>query len=424
MTNIQMTTLDNGLRVITDHVDSVGSVALGIWVGVGTRNEDMTFNGAAHMVEHMLFKGTKKRNALDIAQQIENVGGSMNAYTSREITSYHMHLLKDDVPLALDVLSDMLTQSTMPEEEIERERHVILQEIGMCTDTPDDIIFDNYYETAYPGQALGAPILGKADIITGMQRDTLMNYVRKLYTPANMVISASGAIDHDSFVAQAQELFGGLGKGEPKKNLPAQYKSGEHRTDKELEQSHIILGFQGISRLDENFYAAQALSSIFGGGMSSRLFQEVREKRGLVYSVFSFHSAYNDDGQFGIYAGTGPEDLPELIPVICDEVQKICDNLSDEEVARAKTQMKSGLIMGRESMMSRADQQAKFLLFRNTVIDVEDLTKKIEAIDKQTIQSVAKRIFTSAPTLAALGPLKELETFDNIKSRLSQKLVA
>ncbi len=419
-----MTTLDNGLRVITDHVDSVGSVALGIWVGVGTRNEDMIFNGAAHMVEHMLFKGTKKRNALDIAQQIENVGGSMNAYTSREITSYHMHLLKDDVPLALDVLSDMLTQSTMPEDEIERERHVILQEIGMCTDTPDDIIFDNYYETAYPGQALGAPILGKADIISGMQRDTLMNYVRKLSTPANMVISASGAVDHDSFVAQAQDLFGALEKGEPRKNLPAHYQSGEHRTDKELEQSHIILGFQGISRMDENFYAAQALSSIFGGGMSSRLFQEVREKRGLVYSVFSFHSAYNDDGQFGIYAGTGPEDLPELIPVVCDEVQKICENLSDEEVARAKTQMKSGLIMGRESMMSRADQQAKFLLFRNTVIDVEDLTKKIEAIDKQTIQSVAKRIFTSAPTLAALGPLKELESFDTIKSRLSQKLAA
>lgn len=424
MTNIQMTTLDNGLRVITDHVSSVGSVALGVWVGVGTRNENMTYNGAAHMVEHMLFKGTKKRSALDIAQQIENVGGAMNAYTSREITSYHMHLLKDDVPLALDVLSDMLLQSTMPEDEIERERHVILQEIGMCHDTPDDVIFDNYYETAYPGQALGAPILGKTDIITGMGRDALMQHVHDLYTPANMVISASGAVDHESFVQQAQDLFGGLAKGKAKENTPAQYQSGEHRTDRDLEQSHIILGFQGLSRLDDNFYAAQALSSILGGGMSSRLFQEVREKRGLVYSVFSFHSAYNDDGQFGIYAGTGPDDLPELIPVICDEVQKICDNLTDEEVTRAKTQMKSGLIMGRESMMSRADQQAKFLIFRDTVIDVEDLTAKIEAIDKQAIQSVAKRIFTGAPTLAALGPLAKLEGFDHIKSRLSQKMAA
>lgn len=424
MTNIQMTTLDNGLRVITDHVSSVGSVALGVWVGVGTRNEDMTYNGAAHMVEHMLFKGTKKRSALDIAQQIENVGGAMNAYTSREITSYHMHLLKDDVPLALDVLSDMLLQSTMPEDEIERERHVILQEIGMCHDTPDDVIFDNYYETAYPGQALGAPILGKTDIITGMGRDALMQHVHDLYTPANMVVSASGAVDHESFVQQAQDLFGDLAKGKPKENIPAQYQSGEHRTDRDLEQSHIILGFQGLSRLDDNFYAAQALSSILGGGMSSRLFQEVREKRGLVYSVFSFHSAYNDDGQFGIYAGTGPDDLPELIPVICDEVQKICENLTDEEIARAKTQMKSGLIMGRESMMSRADQQAKFLIFRDTVIDVEDLTAKVEAIDKKAIQSVAKRIFTGAPTLAALGPLAKLEGFGQIKSRLSQKMAA
>lgn len=419
-----MSTLDNGLRVITDQVPSIHSVALGVWVGVGTRNEEMIHNGAAHMVEHMLFKGTKNRSALDIAQQIENAGGSMNAYTSREITSYHMHLLKDDAPLALNVLADMLLQSTMPEEEIEHERHVILQEIGMCHDTPDDVIFDNYYETAYPGQALGAPILGKVDIINAMGRDTLMNYVRNLYTPANMVISASGGIDHDSFVAQAQDLFGGMAKKKPTENFPASYQSGEHRCNKDLEQSHIILGFRGISRMDEGFYSAQALSSIFGGGMSSRLFQEVREKRGLVYSVFSFHSAYNDDGQFGIYAGTGPEDLPELIPVVCDEVQKICENLTDEEVARAKTQMKSGLIMGRESMMSRADQQAKFLIFRDTVVDVEDLTAKIEAIDKNTIQSVARRIFTSAPTLAALGPLKQLESYDQIKTRLKQKLAA
>lgn len=214
-----MSTLDNGLRVITDQVPSIHSVALGVWVGVGTRNEEMIHNGAAHMVEHMLFKGTKNRSALDIAQQIENAGGSMNAYTSREITSYHMHLLKDDAPLALNVLADMLLQSTMPEEEIEHERHVILQEIGMCHDTPDDVIFDNYYETAYPGQALGAPILGKVDIINAMGRDTLMNYVRNLYTPANMVISASGGIDHDSFVAQAQDLFGGMAKKKPTENF-------------------------------------------------------------------------------------------------------------------------------------------------------------------------------------------------------------
>jgi len=340
------------------------------------------------------------------------------------VTSYHMHMLAADVPLALNVLADMMLNSTMPEEEIERERHVILQEIGMCHDTPDDVVFDHYYETAYPGQALGAPILGRADIISNMQRETLMTYVAELYTPSNMVISASGAIDHEQFVKMAEELFAPLKTGEKTKAKPADYKSGQYRADKDLEQSHLILGFQGISRLDENFYSAQALSSIFGGGMSSRLFQEVREKRGLVYSVFSFHSAYNDDGQFGIYAGTGPNDLPELIPVVCDEVHKICESLTDEEVARAKTQMKSGLIMGRESMMSRADQQAKFLIFRDQVINVDALTTKIDAINKDTIQSAARKIFTSAPTLAALGPLQKLENFDGIKSRLAQKLAA
>ena len=419
-----MTTLSNGLRVITDHVPSVGSVALGVWVGVGTRHEDMAYNGAAHMVEHMLFKGTKTRTALDIAQQIENAGGAMNAYTSREVTSYHMHMLANDVPLALNVLADMMLNSTMPEEEIERERHVILQEIGMCNDTPDDVIFDHYYETAYPGQALGAPILGKADIIAAMQRGTLMRYVNDLYTPANMVLSASGAVDHDAFVAMAQDLLGGLKAGHKSKTKAANYQSGQYRADKDLEQSHIILGFQGLSRLDDDYYAAQALSSIFGGGMSSRLFQEVREKRGLVYSVFSFHSAYCDDGQLGIYAGTGPDDLPELIPVICDEVGKICDDITDEEVSRAKTQMKSGLIMGRESMMSRADQQAKFLIFRDTVLDVNALTDKIEALNKDKIRNVARKIFASAPSLAALGPLGKLETFETIQSRLAQKMAA
>jgi len=424
MTDIKMTQLPNGLRVITDRVPSVGSVALGVWVGVGTRNEEMSFNGAAHMVEHMLFKGTKRRNALNIAEEIENVGGAMNAYTSREITSYHMHLMAEDVPLALDVLSDMIQHSTMPEDEIERERHVILQEIGMCHDTPDDLIFDNYYETAYPGQTLGAPILGKGDIIASMQRDTLLNYVRRLYTPDRTVISAAGALDHESFVAMVGELFTDMPNFKDQPFASAAYQGGQNLADKELEQSHIVLGFQGISRLDENFYAAQALSSILGGGMSSRLFQEVREKRGLVYSIYSYHSAYRDDGQFAIYAGTGPDDLPELMPVICEEVLKVCEDLSDEEVHRAKTQMRAGLIMGRESMMTRADQQAKYLIFRDNILSIDELRAQIDALDTNKIKTVAGRIFSGIPTLAALGPLDKLEKFESIQSRLKMKAAA
>ncbi len=419
-----MTKLDNGLRIITDEVASVGSVALGVWVGVGTRNEDMTYNGAAHMVEHMLFKGTARRGASSIAEEIENVGGSMNAYTSREVTSYHMHLLAEHVPVALDVLADMMQNSNMPESEIERERHVILQEIGMCYDTPDDLVFDNYYEIAYPGQALGAPILGRAEIISNMRRDTLMEYVQRLYTPDNLVISAAGAIKHEDFVTQVKAQFNNLPANSAQPKVPANYNGGEHRTQKELEQSHIILGFQGVPRVSEEYYSAQALSAILGGGMSSRLFQEIREKRGLVYSVFSFHSAYMDDGQFGIYAGTGPKDLPELIPVMCEEVQKICSDLTEAEVERSRMQMKSSIIMGRESMMSRADQQAKYLLFRDKVLDIGQLTTHIESLNKDKIKAVAQKIFSSAPTLAALGPLQKLENFDAIKSRLSQKMAA
>lgn len=421
---IQMSTLGNGLRVITDTVPGIDSVALGTWIGVGTRHEDMIHNGVAHMVEHMMFKGTETRKALDIVQEIENIGGNMNAYTSREVTSYHMHVLKEDARIALDVLADMMQNSIMPEDEVERERQVILQEIGMCIDMPDDLVFDKYYETAYPDQAIGAPILGTTDIIKDMSRPTLMDYVCRFYTPSRMVISAAGGIKHDDFARMVEDLFNHMPNDTDQGYVEAKYQGGELRIQKNLEQSHVILGFQGLSRMDDDFYAVQALSTVLGGGMSSRLFQEVREKRGLVYSIFSFHSAYNDDGQFGIYAGTGPNDLPELMPVICSEISNIEKNISESDVEKAKTQMRAGLLMGRESMMSRAGSQAKQLLFRDKVIDIEELKTKIDAIDKTAVMRAAGRIFTGAPTLTALGPLEQLESYASIANRLGKKLAA
>lgn len=419
MDSIKTTTLSNGLRIVTDTVPSVESVALGVWLGVGTRDEDLRVNGAAHMVEHMLFKGTSKRSASELVEVIENVGGHMNAYTSREITSYHIHLLKDDVPLAVDVLSDMVQHSTMPEDEVERERGVILQEIGMCFDTPDDIIFDNYYETAYPKQAFGAPILGTNDIIKNMQRGDLMGYVDRLYTPTRMVIAASGNLDHDSFVKEVEEKFNALPDDKNHERVLADYKGGEHRETRDLEQSHVILGFQGIPRLDEEYYTAQILSTLLGGGMSSRLFQEVREKRGLVYSIYSFHSTQSDSGQFGIYAGTGPDKLPELVPVICEEIQKIGYTIADEELARAKAQLRSSILMARESMMSRTDQNAKSMLLRGEIRSPETVIERINAVEKVDLKAVAEKIFSSTPTLAALGPLDALEDFGEIKTRLA-----
>ncbi|MCB1720439.1 MAG: insulinase family protein [Rhodospirillales bacterium] len=419
MKTIQTTTLPNGLRIITDHVPSMHSVALGIWAGVGTRHENLAHNGVAHMVEHMLFKGTKERNALRIAEELENVGGSMNAYTGREVTSYHVHLLAEDTRLGLDVMCDMYLNSTLPEDEIEREREVILQEIGMCNDTPDDLVFDVFSETAYPEQALGAPILGRAHNIEAMNQDHLRGYIDRFYTPANTVVSAAGAVDHNAFVAQAEEAFADKAVSKACTYEAAAYKGGETRLNKDLEQSHFILGFQGLGRHEDDYYAAQALSTVLGSGMSSRLFQEVREKRGLVYSIFSYHSGYQDNGTFGIYAGTGPEKLNEIIPIVCDEVLKVGSDVNEEELARAKSQLKAGLLMGRESMMTRADQQAKCLLFRNKVFDLESLTGAIEKIDRAAIARVAEKIFSTKPTFAALGPLENLEAFEQIQERLA-----
>lgn len=416
---IRTTTLPNGLRVITDTVEDSHSVALGVWAGVGTRDEDMKNNGAAHMVEHMLFKGTKRRNALQIVEETENVGANMNAYTSRELTSYHIHGLSADLPLMLDILADMYQHSTLPDDEIERERDVIIQEIGMSNDTPDDLIFDHYYETAYPGQPMGAPILGTADIIANMKKSALENHIKKFYTPARTVISAAGKVNHEEFVARVSALFNALPANNNEAAPKSLYKGGEHRLEKDLEQAHIVLGFEGLSRADEGFYPARILATIFGGGMSSRLFQEIREKRGLVYSVYAFHSAHQDSGQFGIYAGTGPEKLPEIMPVLCDEVLKLADTLTDIELTRAKAQLKASMLMGRESMMTRADQQARHILLRSDEFNPDALAAAVDAVDIAALQSVARRIFKTTPTLAALGPLSKLESYDSVRKRLA-----
>lgn len=418
MTDVKITTLSNGLRVITDHVPSVESVAVGVWVGVGTRFEDMKYNGAAHMVEHMLFKGTPKRDALQIAEVIENVGGHMNAYTSREMTSYHIHLLKQDLSLALDVLADIVQHSTMPQEEIERERGVILQEIGMCHDTPDDVIFDHFYETAYPRQALGAPILGTNDIISNMTREALMGYTQKFYTPKRTVICASGNVAHDEFIAEVERLFTDLPADQEYDKVPAAYHGGQHRSEKDLEQSHIILGFQGVNRLDNDYYTAQTLATLLGGGMSSRLFQEVREKRGLVYSIYAFHSAHTDDGQFGIYAGTGPDKLTELIPVVCNEIKILAGSLKQAEIERAKSQLRASNLMSRESMMTRADQNAKSVLLHGYVRTADEILSRINAVNEHDLRRVADKIFSSKPILTALGPLENLESYETMTGRL------
>jgi len=396
--------LSNGLRIVTDTVDTVEAVAIGIWCDVGTRNEDLSVNGVAHMVEHMMFNGTPTRTAQDIVHQIESVGGQMNAYTSRELTAYYVHLLKEHAPMALDILSDMIQRSTFPQSEIEKERDVILQEIGMTLDTPDDLVFDLYQQTAYPDQALGAPILGTDEIVQGMTRETMQDYVRRFYTPDKLVVSAAGNIAHDDMARLCEEYFTDLPAPSNENLKPAQYQGGEMRVQKELEQTHIVLGHQGVSKSDPDYYSAVLLSTVMGGGMSSRLFQEVREKRGLVYSVYASHTGYHDDGQFEIYAGTGPDKVTDLMPVLDDEIKKISNNLvSAEELQSAKNQMKTGILMGRESMLSRANRQAKFMINHDRDLDIADILKKIDAVSVTDIRDVAGRIFKSKKTESLLG---------------------
>lgn len=289
----------------------------------------------------------------------------------------------------------------------------------MCADTPDDIIFDHYYETAYPGQTLGAPILGTPDLIKGMQRDDLMRYVRELYTPARTVIAAAGPVSHEEFVALAAQHFKALPSDTEHAPLAADYKGGEHRVKKELEQSHIVLGFEGVARGSADYQAIKALATILGGGMSSRLFQEIREKWGLAYSIYAYHSAYNDSGQFGVYAGTGPADLPTLLPVVCEELLKVTDDLTEEELQRAKAQLKSGTLMARESMMSRADQIARTLIFKNKLYDLDTVIASIDAIDMAQVKTLARRIFSGVPSLAALGLLEGLEPYEKLQERLA-----
>ena len=415
----QLSTLANGLRIATDRIDTVDTVSLGIWVDVGTRHEQADINGVAHFLEHMAFKGTARRSALTIAEEIEAVGGHLNAYTSRESTAYYAKVLKEDVQLALDILSDILQNSTFQPEEIERERAVILQEIGQANDTPDDIVFDHFQECAYPDQAMGRPVLGSPEIIRKIERETVIGYLRKHYGAQRMVLAAAGHVDHDRLAELADNLLGGLPAERPATTEPAYYAGGDRREQRDLEQLHLVLGFPGVVLGDPDYYAASVLSTALGGGMSSRLFQEIREKRGLVYTINSFVHGYSDGGLFGIYAGTGEAEAAELVPAICNEVIRIEDGLTPVELNRAKTQMKAGLLMSLESSSARCEQLAQHLLIHGKPFDPLDIVGRLEMVDDAAIRRVVARWRSAPPTLAALGPLSGLEEFDSIRDRFA-----
>ncbi|MCA0996277.1 M16 family metallopeptidase [Alloyangia pacifica] len=415
---VQLTTLKNGFRIVSEQMPGLQSSTLGIWVTAGGRNERLEQNGIAHFLEHMAFKGTKTRTALQIAEAIEDVGGYINAYTSREVTAYYARVLEQDCKLAMDVIGDILLNPIFEPKEIETERHVILQEIGQALDTPDDVIFDWLQERAYSDQALGRTILGEEANVRSFRRDDLATFVAEQYGPGQMILSAAGSVDHDALVAQAEALFGGMVARSAPGLEHAKFTGGEIRREKTLEQAHMALAFEGPGYRDPNFYTAQIYSIALGGGMSSRLFQEIREKRGLCYTIFSQTGAYAETGLNTIYAGTSGEEVGALARLTIDEMKRAADDMSPEEVARARAQMKAGLLMGLESSSSRAERMARMVQIWGKVPPIEETVEKIDNVTTGDVRDFAEQAATDAPAALALyGPVAGAPGLDDLQAQ-------
>ena len=415
---VRTSTITNGLRVVTHHMAAVETVSIGVWAHAGARHERAEVNGIAHMLEHMAFKGTRRRSARAIAEEIEAVGGHLNAYTSREFTAYYATVLKGDETLALDILSDILQHSVFDERELDRERAVILQEIGQANDTPDDVIFDLFQETAFPDQPVGRPVLGTAELVRAMPRDALTSYMGEHYIAGRMVVAAAGNLDHDRLVAEVEEAFSDVATSADTSQEPARYAGGDVRQDRDLEQVHLTLGFEGVSFSDPDYFALSVMSTMLGGGMSSRLFQEVREELGLAYAIYSFTSSYLDSGLFGVYAGTGEGEAETVVPAICDILGGLAGTVSDDELKRAKAQIKAGILMSLESTASRCEQLARQILVFGRPLPPDEVSARIDAIGRDAIDAIARRLLGRTPTFAALGPIDRVQTFDEIVGRL------
>ena len=407
------------MTVLTDNMPHLESASLGIWVKAGSRSETELEHGISHVLEHMAFKGTQSRSALDIASAIENVGGDLNAATSVEHTGYFARVLKEDVALAGDILSDILQNSLFDQRELGREQQVIVQEIGAARDNPDDHVFDLFQQAAFPEQPIGRTILGTIDSVKSFSPETIRGYMERNYVGDRMVICAAGNVNHDSLVDIANDRFHALQPDGAPEPVKAQYVGGEERLLSDHEQAHIVLGLEGRAYNSDGFYAAQILASILGGGMSSRLFQEVREKRGLCYSVYAFHWAFADSGIFGVAASTGEEQVTELLPVILNELRSAAETITDEEVIRVRNQIRAGLLMSLESPSSRAGQLARQQILWGRPIPLQETVDRINRITADRVKLIASQIFdTDAVSLAGIGPVAKLPDYKSIAAHL------
>jgi predicted Zn-dependent peptidase len=410
---IQLTRLPSGLTVVTERMDRVETISIGAYVASGSRNEAEVENGVSHFLEHMAFKGTTTRSAAAIAEEVEAVGGHINAYTAREQTAYYVKMLKEDTALGFDIIGDILTHSVFEPEELERERGVILQEIGQANDTPDDIIFDHFQTTAFPNQALGRAVLGSEEAIRGMPRSVLTGYMARNYTNSNVVVAATGKLRHEEVLDLVQRHFGDLPGSAPPPVDDAIYQGGEFREERDLDQVHVVLGFPSVGYSDADYYPTVLLSTLLGGGMSSRLFQEIREKRGLAYSVYSFSAQHADVGLWGIYAGCLPAKADEVLAICSEEIAKVCaDGLTSEELERGKGQLRGSIVLGLEDPSSRMSRIGKAELVYPRLEPVDEILASIGAVTLDDVQQVAQAILSRPKALAVVGPYDDADSFE------------
>ena len=409
--SVEVARLSSGLTVVTDRMPHLESASLGVWIGAGSRDEKLDEHGISHLLEHMAFKGTRRRDARQIAEEIEAVGGDLNAATSVESTAYYARVLKADVPLALDVLSDIISEPTFDTDELRREQNVIVQEIGATEDAPDDLVFDRLQETAFPKQPVGRSILGTPETVRSFNARRLRSYLSRNYRAPDMIIAAAGAVDHAAVIADVEKRFATFVGPPAPTPEPAHFRGGSRVESRDLEQVHIALALQGVPVRDEQLHSLQVFTSILGGGMSSRLFQEVREKRGLCYTINAFHMPYSDTGLFALYAGTDEADAPELMRVAIGEITKATEALNEAEVARAKAQLKAGLLMALESSEARLGQLARQMLAYGRPIPLEEIVAKVDAVTVESARAAGRMLMLrSPPAIAALGPGSGLES--------------
>jgi len=421
--SIELTRLPSGLTIVTDSMPHFETASLGVWVGSGSRDEAPEENGISHFLEHMAFKGTARRTARQIAEEIEAVGGDINAATGVETTAYYARVLKADVPLALDVLSDILSKPLFDPDDISREKNVIIQEIGASEDTPDDIIFEHLQGTAFPDQPVGRTIMGTRETVRSFDRKQLLAYLARHYRGPDMVVSAAGAVDHAHVVAETERLFAPFGEPAAPAPQPGRFVGGTRIERRELEQVHVALGFEGVPQRDTAAHSLQVLANALGGGMSSRLFQEVREIRGLCYSIYAFHVPYHDTGMFAMYAGTDPNDVEELMRVCTHEIARAADTITEQEVDRAKTQMKAGLLMALESSSSRAEQLARHMIIFGRPLPVDEIVRKIESVTVDSVRTAGRALLARGrPAVAVLGPGNKLEKAAAIAEGLKRRV--